>query len=120
MVPCTYWSEDAGAEALRTVLDAGIEFTAVVAGNDLIALGCYDVFAERGIACPAEISVVGFNDMPFLDKLRPPLTTVSVPHHRVGSEAARMLLEGIAEPERPPRSVLLPPTLIVRGSTAVA
>jgi LacI family transcriptional regulator len=118
VVPCEYWSEDAGAQALRSVLEAGIEFTAIVAGNDLIALGCYDVFAERGIACPLDVSVVGFNDMPFLDKLRPPLTTVSVPHHRVGAEAARMLLEAMTEPERPPRSVLLPPTLVVRGSTA--
>ena len=51
-----YWSEDAGAEALRALLDAGTEFTAVVAGNDLIALGCYDVFAERGIELPAATS----------------------------------------------------------------
>ena len=96
----------------------GTRFTAIVAGNDLIALGCYDVFAERGISCPQDVSVVGFNDMPFLDKLRPPLTTVSVPHHQVGTEAARMLLEAIHEPDRPPRSVLLTPTLVVRGSTA--
>ena len=78
VVTCDYWSEEEGARALRQVLDAGTEFTAVVAGNDLIALGCYDVFAERGIDCPSEVSVVGFNDMPFLDKLRPPLTTVAV------------------------------------------
>ena len=45
---CPYWSEAAGADALRALLDSGAEFTAVVAGNDLIALGCYDVFAERG------------------------------------------------------------------------
>ena len=90
----------------------------VVAGYDLIALGCYDVFAERGIVCPDEVSVVGFNDMPFLDKLRPPLTTLSVPHHQVGVEAARMLLEAIDEPDRAARSVLLPLSLKVRGSTA--
>ena len=56
--------------------------------------------------------------MPFLDKLRPPLTSVAVPHHQVGVEAARMLLETIDEPERPARSVLLPLSLRVRGSTA--
>jgi LacI family transcriptional regulator len=90
----------------------------VVAGNDLIALGCYDVFAERDITCPGQVSVVGFNDIPFLDKLRPPLTTVAVPHHQIGAEAARMLLESLVESDRPPRSVLLPPTLAVRGSTS--
>ena len=120
VVTCDYWSEDEGARALRQVLDAGTEFTAVVAGNDLIALGCYDVFAERGIDCPADVSVVGFNDMPFLDKLRPPLTTVAVPHHQIGVEAGRMLLESIHEPDRSPRSVFLPLSLVVRGSTAAA
>jgi LacI family transcriptional regulator len=115
---CSRWSEDEGARVLRQVLDAGTEFTAVVAGNDLIALGCYDVFNERGITCPDQISVVGFNDMPLLDKLRPPLTSVSIPHHQVGEEAARMLLESINEPGRPARSVLLPVSLVVRGSTA--
>jgi LacI family transcriptional regulator len=118
IVSCEYWTEDEGARALREVLDSGADFTAVVAGNDLIALGCYDVFAERAISCPADISVVGFNDMPFLDKLQPPLTSVGVPHHQVGVEAARMLLESFKEPERPPRSVLLPLSLVVRGSTA--
>jgi len=114
---CQYWSEDSGAESLRQLLDSGAEFTAVAAGNDLIALGCYDVFAERGIVCPDDMSVVGFNDMPFLDKLRPPLTTVAIPHQQIGAEAARLLLDAIAEPDRPPRSVMLPLSLVVRGST---
>ncbi len=115
---CGFWSEDAGAEGLRELLDSGAEFTAVVAGNDLIALGCYDVFAERDITCPDDMSVVGFNDMPFLDKLRPPLTTIAIPHHQIGAEAARLLLDAIAEPKRPARSVQLPLSLVVRGSTA--
>ncbi|MFZ5847395.1 MAG: substrate-binding domain-containing protein, partial [Actinomycetota bacterium] len=76
-----------------------------------------DVFAERSIACPRDVSVVGFNDMPFLDKLRPPLTTVAIPHHQIGIEAGRMLLESFDE-ERPARSVLLPVSLVVRASTA--
>lgn len=117
VVTCDFWSEDDGARALRQLLDQETKFTAVVAGNDLIALGCYDVFAERGISCPEDISVIGFNDMPFLDKLRPPLTTVAVPHHEIGVEAAHMLLVSINEPDRIPRSVHLPLALVVRGST---
>jgi LacI family transcriptional regulator len=115
---CDSWTEDAGAEALRDLLDSGVEFTAIVAGNDLIALGCYDVFAERDITCPDDVSVVGFNDMPFLDKMRPPLTTIAIPHHQIGAEAARLLLDAIAEPHRPARSVQLPLSLVIRGSTA--
>jgi LacI family transcriptional regulator len=115
---CDYWTETEGARALRGLLDGGQQFTAVVAGNDLIALGCYDVFAERGIDCPEQISVVGFNEMPFLDKMRPPLTTIALPHYEIGAEAARMLLEVIDTPDRPPRSVLLPTSLVIRQSTA--
>jgi LacI family transcriptional regulator len=118
IVTCDQWSEESGARELAGALDRSVDFTAIVAGNDLIALGCYDVFAERGISCPGDISVVGFNDMPFLDKLQPPLTTVRIPHHQIGREAGRMLLEAIQEPDRPPRSVLLPLSLQVRGSTA--
>jgi LacI family transcriptional regulator len=118
VVDCGYWSEAEGALGLRKLLDAGVECTAIVAGNDLIALGCYDVFAERGMRCPDDMSVVGFNDMPFLDKMNPPLTTVSIPHYDLGSEAARLLLDTIDEPDRLPRSVLLTPSLVVRASTA--
>lgn len=115
---CSYWTEEQGARALRELLDSGREFTAVLAGNDLLALGCYDVCEERGISCPADLSIMGFNDMPFIDKLRPPMTSVRVPHYEVGSEAARMLIETLDDPDRHPRSVLLPLTLMVRQSTA--
>ncbi len=118
IVECEYWQEDSGAAALGTLLDRGADFTAVVAGNDLIALGCYDVFAERGISCPDEISVIGYNDIPLMDKLRPPMTTIHIPQFDLGAEAARMLLGCIDEPSRRPGSVLLPVTLVVRGSTA--
>lgn len=115
---CDRWTEDAGARALHTALNSADDFTAIVAGNDLIALGCYDVFAERNISCPTDISVTGFNGMPYLDKLSPPLTTIAIPHRDIGREGARMLLESIAEPTRTHRSVLLPPSLVVRSSTA--
>ncbi|GMA87023.1 hypothetical protein GCM10025868_22730 [Angustibacter aerolatus] len=65
---CSQWSEAEGRARSASLLDARLGFTGVVAGNDLQALGCYDVFAERGIDCPRDLSVVGFNDMPFLDK----------------------------------------------------
>jgi LacI family transcriptional regulator len=118
MVESAYWSEADGAAALRRLLDSGAGFSAIVCGNDLQALGCYDVFAERGLRCPEDVSVVGFNGMPFLDKMRPPLTTVSIPHYELGFEAARLLLDAIDEPGRSARSVLLPPSLVVRQSTA--
>jgi LacI family transcriptional regulator len=115
---CATWTETEGARALRSLFDAGAEFTAVLAGNDLLALGCYDVLEERGLTCPDDLSIMGFNDMPFMDKLRPPLTSVRVPHYEVGAEAARMMLTTLEEPQRQARSVLLPLTLQIRQSTA--
>ena len=82
------FSEEEGARALRELFDAGGEFTAVLAGNDLMALGCYETLAERGLRCPDDVSVVGFNDMHFADKFAPPLTTVRIPHHEMGRRAA--------------------------------
>jgi LacI family transcriptional regulator len=113
------FTESDGADATRTMLDAaGSPPTAVVAGNDMIALGVLDVFAERGLRCPDDISLVGFNDMAFVDRLAPPLTTVRVPHYEIGAEAARMLLERLANPDIPAKSITLPVSLIVRASTA--
>jgi len=115
---CVSWSEAEGARALRELLDDGVAFTAVLAGNDMLAVGCYDVLAERGIDCPGELSVVGFNDMPFVDKLRPALTTVHIPHHDLGAEAARLLLGQMRQFRREERPTLMPVTLAVRQSTA--
>ncbi|ABK52665.1 transcriptional regulator, LacI family [Acidothermus cellulolyticus 11B] len=115
---CSAWTEAEGARGLAELLDRGVEFTAVLAGNDLLALGCYDLMRERGIHCPDELSIVGFNDMPIVDKLQPALTTVRIPHYRVGSEAAHMLLERLHKPDTPAKSILLPLELVVRGSTA--
>ena len=114
---CDEWSEQAGAKAMRTLLDSGPEFTAVLAGNDLLALGVYDALSERGLRCPDDISVVGFNDMPFMDKVSPSMTTVRIPHYEIGAEAARLLLEVLHDPDRHPRSLLLPLTMVIRSST---
>ena len=112
------WSEAEGARALRRLLESGVQFSAIIAGNDILALGCYDVLAERAIRCPDDLSVVGFNDMPFVDKVCPALTTVHIPHHDLGAEAARLLLDQMAGRHREERSVLMPVTLSVRQSTA--
>jgi LacI family transcriptional regulator len=114
---CPFWTEAEGARALRELLDSGADFTAVLAGNDLLALGSYDVLEERGLTCPTDLSIVGFNDIPFVDKVRPALTTIRIPHYEVGAEAAWMLIDTLQDPSRHPRSVLLPVTLQVREST---
>jgi LacI family transcriptional regulator len=93
-------------------------FTALVAGNDLLALGCYDYLAQESLSCPDDVSVVGFNDIQFVDKVRPGLTTIALPQYEIGATASKLLLERIREPHLPPREIVLPVTLVVRGSTA--
>ena len=92
--------------------------SAIFAGNDMLALGCYSVVERAGLACPGDISIVGFNDMPFIDRVNPPLTTVRIPHYELGLLAAELLLGRLRNPEMPIEAVQLEPQLVVRGSTA--
>jgi LacI family transcriptional regulator len=114
------FTEPEGARCCGELLDRRRDFTAIVAGNDLLALGCYDALEEHGLRCPEDVSVVGYNDMPFADRFRPPLSTVRVPHYELGGTAAELILEQLQETEAPPRQLLLAPELVIRGSTAPA
>jgi LacI family transcriptional regulator len=114
------FTEREGARCCGELLERRRDFTAIVAGNDLLALGCYDALEERGLSCPDDLSVVGYNDMPFVARFRPPLTTVRVPHYELGSTAAELMLEQLQGLEAPPRQLLLAPELVIRGSTAAA
>ncbi|WP_150461438.1 LacI family DNA-binding transcriptional regulator [Nesterenkonia ebinurensis] len=109
-----------GEQLAAALLAAGEEFTAIVAGNDMLAIGCLDTLRTHHIACPDDISVVGFNDMPFVDKLSPPLTSVKVPHYDIGTEAAALMLQLMHAEASSPRTVLLPVALVVRESTGAA
>ncbi len=111
------FTEPEGARLCEELLAETEPPTAIVAGNDLMALGCYDVFAARGIDCPGDISVTGFNDMPFADRFAPPLTTVRIPHYEIGVAAAQLLLDALQGSNDGPTEVMLAPELVVRGST---
>jgi LacI family transcriptional regulator len=114
------FSIDEGLRCATELLSQTPPPTAIVAGNDMLALGCYTATARLGRRCPDDISIVGFNDMPFIDRLSPPLTTVHVPHYELGAHAADLLLERMTQPGAPLKIVLLAPTLVVRGSTGAA
>jgi LacI family transcriptional regulator len=118
MLNCKAFTEAEGHRGFLTLLKKNRKFTAVVAANDLLALGCYDALIELGLRCPDDISVTGFNDMPFVDRLSPPLTSVHIPQDEIGNQAAELLLEKMRNPQSPIRTVNIQPELIVRGSTA--
>lgn len=119
MVNCKAFTESEGHQGFLRLLDKHGEFSAVVAANDLLALGCYDALHERGKKCPQDISVTGFNDTPFMDRLSPPLTTVHIPMDEMGVRAAKLLLALIRDPAAQAVTVRLEPRLVIRGSTAV-
>jgi LacI family transcriptional regulator len=114
------FTEAEGVRGMQALLASGVPFTAVATANDLMALGCYSVLAEGGLHCPRDVSVVGYNDMPFADKFNPPLTTVHIPHYELGEHAASTLLRLIEHPETEPQTRLLPVTLVARGSSGPA
>jgi LacI family transcriptional regulator len=112
------FSEIAGKEALGRIIETvGTGFTAVVAANDLLALGCFDALKEAGLRCPHDVSVTGFNHMPFVDRFSPSLTTIHIPHDELGVRAAQLLLERIDSPEIAPHSIRLLPRLVVGDSS---
>ncbi|MDB5621413.1 LacI family DNA-binding transcriptional regulator [Tardiphaga sp.] len=115
------YSIEAGQEALDALLDSQLDpATAIVASNDLLALGAYHSLRSHGLRCPEDVSVVGFNDMPFAGDFQPPMTTVRAPHFEMGVESARLLLSEIAGSLSGAVMVTLPVSLVIRGSTAAA
>ncbi len=112
------YTRDAGHRAAKRLFRDASQPTAVACANDLLALGCYDALRDVGLRCPEDVSVVGYNDMPFLDLLAPPLTTVRIQHEEMGRQAARILMQHVEKPAQQPFDVVLRPELVTRGSTA--
>jgi len=109
-----------GRRCCRRLLADWSRCTAIITTSDLLAAGCCQEFAEAGLACPEDISVTGCGDLPLAGSMTPALTTIKLPQHHVGVQVAQLLLDRIANPSSPPVARLLPPELIVRGSTAPA
>jgi LacI family transcriptional regulator len=89
---------------------------AIFTASDAMANGALRALLEAGVRVPQDISLVGFDDIPFASRTFPPLTTVRQPIQRIGSLAAETLIEVIEHPQDQPRQVILPTDLIVRGS----
>jgi LacI family transcriptional regulator len=112
-----WFTKDYGLKACNEILGRTTDFTAIVCGNDLVALGCYAALQARGLRVPEDVSVVGYNGSRFCDDFGPPLTSVHVPKYDIGLRAAERVIAAIQSPGAPPASVLLPTTLQVRKST---
>jgi LacI family transcriptional regulator len=107
-----------GWRLMNQLLDSvGDTVTAVFAHNDLMAVGALDALKERGLRCPRDISIIGYNDAPLVDHLTPPLSTIRLPAMELGTLAGESVIKLIERAELPPASASVTPHLVVRGST---
>jgi LacI family transcriptional regulator len=107
---------DDGVKAALQMLNENSDATAILAVNDLVAIGCADALLNQGIKIPHERSIVGFGNILAAEFFRVPMTTVAQPKHRLGSAAIEMMRQ-MLRGERPEYK-RLPGELIVRASTA--
>lgn len=107
-----------GRDAMRALLALRPRPTAVFCANDLLALGAVKACSAAGVPVPAEMSVVGCDDIEMARLVSPELTTVAVPARELGARAARLLVRALER--RPPsgrREQLLPVKLVARGTS---
>ena len=90
--------------------------TAVMGGNDLLAIGAMRQARARGLRVPDDLAVTGFNDFAFAEFVDPPLTTVHVPGYEMGCSAAQLLIEHLDGREIAEPHITLPVELRLRGS----
>ena len=111
------YSRAFGRTAMLDLLDNGAPPTAVFAGSDYIAIGVIEAARERRLQVPRDLSLVGFDDMPFAEFLAPGLTTIRQPTGDLGRAGLTTLLSLLAD-RQPPRLTRLPVTLVDRQSVA--
>ena len=115
------YNRQAGYQAMKQLLQLPELPTALVAANDLAALGAISAAREHGLQVPVDLSVVGYNDIPLAAEVSPALTTVRVPMSQMGARAAELLIARItggAGQGCVAERVVLQPELVVRESTA--
>lgn len=110
------WTSASGYAAARRLLDQGVPFTALVVGNDQMALGALRALRERGLRVPEDVSVVGFDDIPESAYFEPPLTTVRQDFAMLGRQSVEYLISLIDQPDTPVHQRVLSPQLVERLS----
>ncbi|HEX4005550.1 MAG TPA: LacI family DNA-binding transcriptional regulator [Acidobacteriaceae bacterium] len=114
-------SPEAGHHLMRDLLHRRRDFTAVFCFNDISAIGAVRAICDAGLRVPGDISVVGFDDIITAAFSQPSLTTVKQPLRQMGTQAAKALLDRIANPDvEMPAEFVMEPELVVRESTGPA
>jgi LacI family transcriptional regulator len=114
---------DGGHDAMQRMLASGVHPTAVLASNDLTAIGAMGAIAEAGLRVPEDISVVGYDDIQLSAFTMPPLTTVRLPRAKIATAAFQALLDvrrGEAPATGAEKEDMIRPTFVIRKSTGPA
>jgi LacI family transcriptional regulator len=111
---------ESGYYLTKDLLLSGEKMTALFAYNDIVALGAFRAIREANLQVPADISLVGYDDIMFAEFFEIPLTTVHQPTIEISRKAAELLFEKIkARPNYKTQQVVLKPRLVVRSSTSI-
>ena len=111
----TAYALDASAEAAKRLLALSPRPTAIICGNDVQAAGAIRGTRETGLAAPRDVSIVGFDDIELATVVEPALTTVRVPHRRMGKVAAQLLLRMVGSDD-PGESIAFETGIVERAS----
>ena len=106
-IDCEWWP-DSAYEAVTAALTAGPPPKALICLNDRVALGTYQALREAGLTIPDDVSVLSFDDSDLAAWLRPPLTSISLPHYQLGWQAVETLLDAAGRDEPEVRRVAMP------------
>ena len=113
------YSLDGGGQAMDRLLAQDPSITAVLCGNDVLAVGAIQRAKAQGLSVPEDISITGFDDIELASVVEPGLTTVHVPHMRMGEAAATALL-GMRDGSHNVAAVKLETHVVVRASLGPA
>lgn len=111
------FTEEGGREGVHALLRARERTTGIFVGNDLAAVGALDALDEHGLRVPEDISLVGYDNIALAGLGHIDLTTIDQPRREMGESAVRLLLERRDGDRREARHLVVPPSLVVRGST---
>ncbi|HEX8639031.1 MAG TPA: substrate-binding domain-containing protein, partial [Pyrinomonadaceae bacterium] len=111
---------EGGRRAADEILNSGDLPTAVLAANDLMALGAISEFRRAGLEVPRDISIVGFDNIAFAALANPTLTTVSLPRNELGRRAVEALMQTMENPGQQGVEITIPTHLLIGNSTAPA
>lgn len=114
------YTNESGARETAALLARDPRPTAVFCFSDEMAMGALSACRARGLRCPDDLSIVGFDDVRYARFLDPPLTTIRQPMSRIGQETVRLLLAILDGTQAHITDTTLDHELVVRGSTAPA